>query len=151
MMLPERFRRTVPWRPGDFFTAYVCAAAGLLVICMAWLGASSSVNVDSQVRWADLGVAGLIVLGTGNILWLLTGRRAVGKLRRDVIATLGRLEEAADVPAAPVTDGVLVSGAGMSLYHRPDCLFVAGKRVRRSSAQAFQRRGRQPCRACLIA
>jgi hypothetical protein len=149
MLLPEQFRRSAPWRLGDFFTAYACAVGGLLVIGLAWLGASSSVRVDSQVRWADLGVVGLVALGAGNIAWILTGRRAVGELRRHVIATVGLRKSAVAAPVEAMADGVVVSGPGMSLYHRPDCLFVAGKRVQRASAPAFQRRGRRPCRACL--
>jgi hypothetical protein len=149
MLASEHLRRRVPWTTRAFSLAYVCAVGGLLVIGVAWFGASSSVTLNSQLRWADVGVAGLILLGAGNIAWLLTGRRAVGELRRHVLATVSPREVTVEEPATSAAGGVLVSGAGMSHYHRPDCLFVAGRQVRRASRQTFERRGRRPCRVCL--
>ena len=154
-MLPERFRRSVPWRLGDLMVLYVCTAVGLLIIGIAWFGASSSVVVSSQVRWTNVGVGGLIVLGAGILAWVLAGRRAVGELRRHVISLI---PVPADAPraTAPVravverpNDERLVSAPGMTHYHRPDCIFVAGKQVKASTERALRRQKRTPCGACL--
>src|SRR5438067_13202899 len=78
---------------------YVGTAVGLLIIGIAWFGASSSVVVSSQVRWTNVGVGGLIVLGAGILAWVLAGRRAVGELRRHVISLIPVPEDAGQATA----------------------------------------------------
>jgi len=153
-VVPERLRRPVPWRLGDLLLLYACTVVGLLLIAVAWFGASSSVVVDSQVRWTNIGIGGLILLGAGNLSWILAGRRAVGELRRHLtpLIPLPERRVAPDTEAIPpqgAADGALVSARGMTRYHRPDCVFVAGKSVQKASERTFRRRGRTPCAACL--
>jgi hypothetical protein len=150
-VLPERFRRPVPWRLGDLLVLYACTALGALLVAVAWFGASSSVRVASQVRWTNIGVGGLIVFGAGSLAWLLTGRRAVGELRRHLLPLIPVPEQPAvegRAPASPTTNGALVSVRGMTHYHRAACIFVAGKDVEKASERTFRRRGRTPCAAC---
>jgi hypothetical protein len=144
----------VPWRLGDLFLLYACTAVGLLIIGIAWFGASSSVDVDTQVRWTNLGVGGLIILGAGVLAWLLAGRRAIGELRRHVTPLIPvPIHEAGDVTsdgAKPDPDANdLVSGPGMTHYHRRHCVFVAGKAVKKGTERSFHRQKRKPCGACL--
>ena len=160
-MLSERFRRSVPWRLGDLFLLYACTAVGLLTIGVAWYGASSSVVLSSQVRWMNVGVGGVIVLGAGILAWVLAGRRAVGALRRDVTALIPvpgetiALESSVSAPRSgsrverPQSERSLVSGRGMKHYHRPGCIFAAGKQVSESTERTFRRQKLTPCRACL--
>jgi hypothetical protein len=153
-MLPERFRRSVPWRVGDLMILYACSAVGLLVIGIAWFGASSSVVVSSQLRWTNVGIGGLIILGAGILAWILAGRRAVGELRRHVTSLIPLPEqsvatEPAPAPASTAAGGRLVSAAGMTHYHRPDCIFVAGKAVKKGTERTFRRQKRTPCAGCL--
>ncbi len=153
-MPSERFRRSVPWRLGDLLVLYACAAVGLLIIGIAWFGAASSVDVHSQVRWTDLGVGGVIIVGGGVLAWVLAGRRAVGELRREVTSRIPLpVRETDQVSAAiatpgPGPDGV-VSGPGMTHYHRRDCIFVLGKTVKRGTERGFRRQKRAPCPACI--
>jgi hypothetical protein len=160
-VLPERFRRSVPWRLGDLFLLYACTAVGLLTIGVAWYGASSSVVVSSQLRWMNVGVGGVIVLGAGILAWVLAGRRAVGALRRDLTARIAvpgdtiALESCVSAPRSdsraerPQSEKSFVSSPGMQHYHRRGCIFAAGKQVVESTERSFRRQKRTPCRACL--
>jgi hypothetical protein len=148
--MPERFRRSVPWTLGDLMILYACTFVGLLLVGIAWYGASSSVAVSAQVRWANLAVGGLILLGAGQLAWLLTGRRAVGELRRHV---LRQARSDAVVEQAPVAhaaeNGRFVAAKNMTRYHRPACLLVAGKKVEAGAETKLQKRGLRPCGVCL--
>src|SRR5207237_1367274 len=84
--MPDRFRRSLPWGVTDMLIVYGMTFVGLLLVFLAWFGTSASVRLGSQVRWTDVGVAGVIILGAGNLLWLLRGKRATGQLRRLVLA-----------------------------------------------------------------
>ena len=152
-VVPQRFQRSVPWRVGDLLLFYGCIAVGLCVIGIAWFGASNSVVVTSQLRWTNIGVGGLIVLGAGMLAWILAGRRAVGELRRHVLDFI-EVPDAAPPVHAFAADGAergtsVVSAPGMRHYHRPHCVFVAGKQVKTSTESAFRRQKLTPCRGCL--
>jgi hypothetical protein len=148
--LPDRFRRPVPWRVGDALALVGTTGAGLLLIVIAWFCADGAASVDSQVRWLNVGVVGLIALGVGNLLWLMTCRRAIGELRRVVLPRIpidaaparGSME-----PADRAADG-LVATASMTRFHRPACPFAAGKPVRAATEAAHRRKGRRPCDLC---
>ena len=116
--------RPVPWKLGDLLVLYVCTLGGLVLVGVGWFGTSSSVVVGDQVRWVVVGAAGVIVLGAGNLAWLLTGRRAVGELRRRLVAERRLLS----VPPSASTMR-LVSGPNMTRAHLDSCPLVAGKPV----------------------
>jgi hypothetical protein len=145
----DRGERRVPWRLGDLYGLYGTTVGGLLLVAIAWYQASGSIDPDAQVGWTNLAVAGLIILGAGNLVWLLTGRRVVGELRRDVIARLPlRPVTSEHEPVAP-SSGALVAQRGMTRYHRPECLFVTGKAATAASEPSHRRAGRRPCEVCL--
>jgi hypothetical protein len=150
MMSPDR--RSVPWQVGDLLLLYLANVGGLLLIVVAWFEASGAVSQDAQILWLDVGIVGVIVAGAGNVLWLLTGRRGVGELRRALTpALMARFAEpsAEAAPAVPATDpGQLVAGADMTRYHRADCLLVVGKEVRLAPEETHYARGRRACQVC---
>jgi hypothetical protein len=141
-------RRAAPWEPGDLVRLVVLTLVALAVIGVAWYGASGEGRLSHQMSWLNLSVAGLMVTGAGNLMWLARGRRSVGERRRELLA---RWEPAGpagsswptsaperEVPA----DGPLVRAAGMRLAHRPGCPLVAGKHT----APALD--GGPRCRIC---
>jgi hypothetical protein len=150
MLSPDR--RTVPWQVGDLLLLYLANVSGLLLIVVAWFEASSAVSQDTQIVWLDIGITGVIVAGAGNLLWLLTGRRAVGELRRALTPALtARFSEPTGEtgPAVSTADpGQLVAGADMTRYHRADCPLVAGKEVADAPEESHRARGRRPCQVC---
>jgi hypothetical protein len=149
--------RPLPWEAAHLLRA--CAAVGVSVVALmiAWWGASGTTRLSTEFAWMNLGVAGLVVIGATLAMWLLVGRRAVG--RRDAAVT--SLLEAAVAKRnsasgegvslggeAPDTDA-LVWGKGMTLYHRATCQLVAGKPVRSATTRGHERARRKPCQICL--
>jgi hypothetical protein len=152
--LSEEHRHTaVPWRVGELVSLYCFNLAGLVLILLAWFQVSGQVDLGSQMRWLNAGVAGVIVAGAGNVLWLMAGRRRVGELcrsaARPVLARAARNRTVANAPTPDGAVGQLVSGQGMTRFHRRSCLFVAGKPVTPASERGHIAAGRRPCDACL--
>jgi hypothetical protein len=145
-------RRSVPWQVPDLLRLYLANISGMLLIVVAWFEASGAASQDAQILWLDVGIVGVIVAGAGNVLWLLTGRRAVGELRRALTpALMARFSQptAQAGPAASAADPrQLVTGADMTRYHRADCLLVAGKELRAAPEETHRARGLRPCQVC---
>ena len=141
-----------PWRRTDRKVILITTAVGLALVAVSWLGAADASQLDTQVRWLNLGVAGVILLGAGNALRLLRGRRAAGRLRRTVLGSpelarrLVARSERIDRTAAEVAMPVAVTG--MTRYHRPDCPLVADRPVRAARVSTQVKQGRRPCGVC---
>ena len=142
-----------PWRRVDRVGLLATTGVGVALIAVSWFGAADATAVETQVRWVNAAVVGVVVLGAGNALWLLTGRRAAGQLRRTVVDSdqlarrLTALSQRADRREAGVA--APVAGQHMTRYHRPDCPLVAGKQVTSGSVTTHVKRGRRPCGVCL--
>src|SRR5947209_6575844 len=67
-----------PWRSQAIVTLVTRIAAGVGLIAVAVHQASGKATVAAQIRWANWGVVGLVVVGVANGLWLLAVRRAIG-------------------------------------------------------------------------
>jgi hypothetical protein len=137
-------RTRVPWAVGDAIGLYLGTLAGLVMIFVAWYNASGSGHLATLVAWTNLGVGGIIVSGTANALWLLSGRRAVGERRRWLV------EEPAPMPdEIPQTKGLrLLAGPGMTRFHLENCPLVVGKAATAASRQQHVADGRRPCGVC---
>ena len=59
---------------------------GIALIIAAWVGASAQAQFGPQIVYVNLGVAGAIVAGSGDALYLFQARRIVAARR----AALGR-------------------------------------------------------------
>jgi len=130
----------------DLLAIYATTFIGLLLVFLAWFETSASVRLRNQVHWTNVGVAGVIVLGAGNLFWLLRGKRATGELRRLLLPLVSVADDApVDVPRA----GPLVAGADMTRFHRADCPLDAGKRVSAAGREVHVRANREPCGVCL--
>ena len=142
-----------PWRRVDRIGLLVTTGVGLALIAVSWFGAADATDVGTQVRWVNAAVVGVVVLGAGNALWLLTGRRAAGLLRRTVVDSdqlarrLSALSQRVDWREAG--DSVRVAGRTMTRYHRADCPLVADKQVSSGSVTTHVKRGRRPCGVCM--
>jgi hypothetical protein len=82
---------SVPWRVGDLLGLYAGAVASGAMVVAAWWGASGSDRFPTQLGFADLGVAGIVVGATSAALWLASGRRAVGERQEAALAALAAL------------------------------------------------------------
>jgi hypothetical protein len=144
-------RGIVPWRVGDAVTLYLATVMGFALIALAWYGAAGTAKLSTQLAWVNVGAVGVAVLGTGNVLWLLAGRRAIGArrarlLRIDSVASTIALSRSADV--APLPDGELVASVAMTRFHRATCLLASGKDMKGATRKAHERAGRRPCGVC---
>ena len=148
---PSSTRTLPPWRLPELLFLYVTTAVGAVVLAVGWWGTSGTAKLTHQIPWLCLAAGGLIVLGAGNSLWLLLGRRAVADRRRVLLAAFDALPVPAGPDAVPATDGAgprPVAATGMGHYHRPDCQLVAGKAVRAATPATHEKAGRRPCGMC---
>jgi hypothetical protein len=147
-MLSSRIERRQPlWLPSDVaLLAALNLVAGALLVASAWATTATD-DLSVRVAWVNLGVLGLLVAGTGNALWLLAGRRAIGERRADLMdVPVIEGDDTSVVLAQPSTR--LVSVARASHFHRDDCALVRGKTVTAAARSRHERAGRTPCGIC---
>jgi hypothetical protein len=136
-----------PWRLGDAMSLFTLNAVGVALLVTGWYMAGGRLLLHDQVSGANVAIAGIIAAGVGNALWLLTGRRAVGMRRNVVGAAVEERYRSRPRPAGVVATK-LVAAKGMTRYHRPDCVFVAERRVTANKRETHESRGRTPCGVC---
>jgi hypothetical protein len=151
-----------PWRVTDLANALVADVLGGVLLFTGWFIAHHTTDASRALLGTDIAVGGLVVALAGNIVWLLTGLREVGRLRSALIAGSRPASVPTDrpasarrvaVPAGTVGDGAvaatrLVATTAMTHYHRPGCVTVAGKPVTSASLRTHLARGRGPCAIC---
>lgn len=139
----------VPWRLGDLLLLCGLVGAGVIAVLSAWWGTSGTSSLSTQYAWVNLGVIGVVVLGTGCCIWLMIGRRALGERERLLLSAIGASQLVrVPTPIRVAATRSFVAGTGMTRYHHPDCHLVAGKTVLSSSVAAHGRAGRRPCGMC---
>jgi hypothetical protein len=102
-------------------------ALGLVCLLGATFGAGGEESFERQLAWLNLAIVGSAVAAVAQAGWLLQGRRALRRSRRDV---LGALASAAPVGVAPAPASApteLVTVVGAVRLHRPTCVLVRGK------------------------
>lgn len=131
------------WRSA---TVSVVIAAGVaLVVCFwSYRGARAEAVVADQAGWLALSVTAAVISGLGNGWFLLARRRAIAVRRNQLLGT----DRPAWTGPPEVAATALVSGRGMTRYHRPGCSLVAGKSVGAVGRDAHERAGRRPCDWC---
>jgi hypothetical protein len=138
----------VPWRIGDLLALWVPLVAGGVMLIMAWWGSSSTAKLSDQVFWLDVGVAGVIVAGVGIVLWLITGRRAIGERRKRLMPDVLVISTVASGGDVTSFSDELVTAARMTRYHRADCPLVTGKTIRKATGSSARSAGLEPCGVC---
>jgi hypothetical protein len=136
-----------PWRAGDVSSLLTLNAVGLALLVAGWSMAAGRVLFHDQVSGANVAIAGIIVAGVGNGVWLLTGRRAVGLRRRTMAGAIEQRYRRRPQPIAEETT-TFVAAKGMTRYHRHDCVFVVDRKVTARRRQTHESQGRTPCGAC---
>ncbi|MGH9282517.1 MAG: hypothetical protein ACRD0S_06220 [Acidimicrobiales bacterium] len=126
-------------------------AAGGALMFFAWYQATGTVEVDDQVSWSGVGLAGALVVCLAALMGVRLVRRAVRVRVHDVSAELERRLAREAVPAEERprgTDAALVAAPNMRYYHRPDCALAAGKPVRPDSRAVHESAGLRRCQVC---
>lgn len=151
----ERIERPLPWEAAHLFRVCAALVGAAVALLVSWWGVSGTARMSTQIAWVNLGVAALILIAATMGMWLLAGRREVGRLQASITASLEavlvdrvRAPSVASAPD-PADKDALVSGVGMTLYHRPTCQLVAGKPVTVATRRSHEVARRRPCRVCL--
>lgn len=151
MTAPETTRPStpVPWTFADARTMVLTTAGGIGILFGAWWGAGGVDIPNSQTPWLAVGIAAIVLMATGNLFWLLSGRRAVQLRKQELLARLDVVLDAFDgaAPASPRAADARVVVPGSPRYHRPDCLLAKGKAVRPVPAKG-RRKKLEPCEMC---
>jgi len=131
-------------------------AIGLVLILAGWYQAAdlaprtANQPIRTSLTWFCVSLAGLLIAGVANAMWLLRIFVAIGPVR-DVDVVPGPRVSPVAVQARGTSrgnTGLLVSGDGMSRYHRADCALAAGKRTSVAGRAAHERAGRAACAVC---
>jgi hypothetical protein len=98
------------------------------------MAAANKAKVSQQISWSGLALSGLVVMQVATVLWVGQGLRAVSRRRRVLLAheewqavkaLIGSVMPGSDVVTN--REEGFVAAAGLTRYHRPDCLFVEGR------------------------
>jgi hypothetical protein len=129
-------------------TALAVLLGGVAVV-VAWVGAAASADVEEQVPWGVVGVAGTGLICLTAALWLGAARLNVVRRRLRVTRLLAtRVPQPVPVLVEGSRADVVVAAPAMTHFHRDGCRLVAGKDVRRATRSAHERDGRTPCGVC---
>jgi len=134
-----------PWSSRAMKGLIGADAAALATIVVSWYLASGSEH-SWHVPGINVAIAALCTSAVAHGLWFLQGRRAVGLLRAELLPSRPLTKERTVASSRP--EALPVSAPEMSLYHRADCLLVAGKRVAAATVVDHQRNGRSQCGVC---
>lgn len=127
-------------------------AVALLLVAAGWVAVSGARSLPDQQNSINVGMAGVLVAGVANAVWLGTGRRSVRILRGEVLPDPGAGAEAAGREAprnmAVVASADLVTVPGTTRYHRPDCPMARGKTLTSARQADHERAGLMACEVC---
>jgi hypothetical protein len=153
--------RPLLWGAEDLLRWAITTGLGGIVIAVAWYIAAGEATFAQQVGPVDAALAGLLLSGIGNLVWLLHGRRALGERRRVLLPNVAAATASADAPVVVVgplstpageasVDGVFLAGEGMERFHRPECALAAGRTGwTTGTRREHEEVGRRPCGVCL--
>lgn len=137
-----------PWNSEHVLRLLFADGLGIL---LAVVGAVQSHRQDvtsDQLTWLYVAVWGLLLAGCAHTTWLLRGRQNLSRAQLEIAALARILHPAPTQDIETVSTSSLVSGAGMTRYHRSDCPLVAGKAVRTAGRSRFEQSGLNPCTTC---
>jgi hypothetical protein len=133
-----------PWATQDAISLAGYLAVGAVGLLVAWIGCSGTVRWNNQQAWTALAVGSVVLSLIGIAGWLRTGVQKLRTERLTIVAQLPHGEVAErrlPEPEAVVwaTDSLtelpgrapVVVGEGMTIFHRPTCVFAEGKALRR--------------------
>ncbi|HVU73625.1 MAG TPA: hypothetical protein VHE83_11750 [Mycobacteriales bacterium] len=139
----------LPWALRDLSRLVWFEVVSLIAILGCFVGARHTHVWDHQLYFIVGGITALLLAGAGWATWVLIGARALRDRQRAVATAVLPLIAAAE-PASATTGGdpILVSGPGMTHFHRVGCAFTEGRAVTPASAAAHVRAGLTPCGIC---
>jgi hypothetical protein len=150
----ERARRgpsaAAPWSADQLGRVVMGNVVGAgLVLLGSYQSATADEVVRNRLTWLAVGIAGLVLAGLANGLWMASVRARVRLGRGLVLAEVAQLVPSTEVGGPATSVDVVVTAPGMTRYHRPGCELAQGKPTRRLSERQ-RRAGRlRACEVCL--
>jgi hypothetical protein len=139
--------QTTPWTLRDFARLVRYELPAFIAIVVCFVGARKTSNWDHQLYWAVGAMAAMLLAGAGWTGWLLVGSRVLRQRQRRLGVVTAHLAPA-DEPAVTDND-LMVTGHGMTHFHRPGCPLTHGRNVSAGSADEHRAQGLTPCGVCL--
>lgn len=121
-----------PWSETEINRLIAILAVALVGIVAAWFGCSGATTWTPQMRWMVLGIGATTLGGAGGVGFVIAGLRATRAERRAVVLSLREIQQVSpysDDPGTAAPGHELVTGNGMSHYHRSQCLLARDKDV----------------------
>ena len=139
-----------PWSAEHMVLLWMADMVALALLMICWWEVASTGILRTQLTWIELGMAGLVIAGAANALWLLRGRQSVALasamlLQESVLADLDVVGQGTGDGTAA---GATVHVPGGSRFHRPGCAFVADRVARPMPRADLERAGLEPCQIC---
>jgi hypothetical protein len=125
----------------------ILIAVGVLVWFVGWYQAAGKADSDEQTAPLNLAVFGVVLAGVGQLCWVLDGRRAVGRRRRELIGEPGSTGSAPPESVPSGRDELRLAGGGR-YYHRPDCALAIGREPEMATRGDHEAARRSPCGVC---
>jgi hypothetical protein len=126
-------------------------ALGAGVWSLGWHRVAERASLEDQRAPLNLAVAGVLVIGLGQALWFVTGRRRIRDRHRMLLgaAIAGLDDNAAAGPVGTADAGGQDRYLGTERYfHRPDCAMAAGRPWVPAARSMQLRANRVPCGMC---
>lgn len=144
-----------PWELPHLASLSSRLAVASLGLVVSWIGSSGTTSWNAQQAWTAVGIGSVVLGMTGIVGWLRAG---VAELRAFKVEQLSRrqlhrvvdagYEPAAGRGRASGADDGVITGNGMTRYHRATCLFVAGKPTKQLHRSDARGAGLEPCAVC---
>ena len=138
----------LPWSLRDLSRLIWFEIVSVLAIIGCFVGARHTQGYNDRLYWIVGGIVALLLAGAGWATWVLIGSRALRDRQRAFVAAAAPLVASASAPPVVGGEVVLVTGPGMTHYHRVDCVFVQGRPVGAASKAALVRDGLTACKVC---
>ena len=139
-----------PWSPDHMTRVIAANLLGAALILAGAYQATAAADVRTRLSWLNFAIAGAILAGAANALWLQRARRVVGDERaalleaiRERLADIGH-GGVASPTAALLAHGVVITGA--DVVHRPGCPLTENRRIEPRDRDRWA--GLRPCDIC---
>lgn len=146
--LPVTYDQPLPrlWGGAAVRRTALLSLVGAGVWFIGWYQVAGEATTANQIGPMNIAILGVILAGAGQLGWILEGRRAVGRMRRELLG------DARPVPAAEVlavsSEPDLRLIAGTRFYHRPNCAMVTSADTTSGVRSVHEAADRIPCGVC---
>lgn len=139
------------WSRADVAWSSALIVVGSLIWAVGWFRVAARASLEAQVAPMNVAVAGIVVVGIGQALWFMKGRRRVGDRRRVLLSLAPEWLERS--PSRPTSAASAVSESDWYVgnerfFHTPECPMTANRGWHALSRAQHVDAHRLPCGVC---